>query len=287
MKQEKFTIADFNAKYPNEDACLNEIFGNRYGSLKDCPECHKRTNFYRVAGRKCWACQFCSYQLHPLSGTIFHKSETSLKTWFFAIFLFANSKNGVSAMEIMRQTGVTYKTAWRMARQIRKLFEQPKTPLKNTVEIDETFMGGKKEGGYGGSKMRPVIGAVERGSQVRAKAIPVKWTSTVMPFVRQNVDVKATVYTDDWPGYRRRLPKAGYSHSSVRHSRKEYARGIVHTNTIEGFWSQLKRGIDGTYHHVSPYYLQSYVDEFAYRYNSRFSMKPVFSSMISAVAKPS
>lgn len=283
---EKFTIKDFQEKYADDDACLNEIFNNRYGKLKYCPNCQKATSFYRVTGRKCWACQFCSYQLHPLSGTIFHKSETSLKSWFFAIFLFANSKNGVSAMELKRQLGVTYKTAWRMALQIRKLFKQGKEPLKNTVEVDETYMGGKKEQGQGGSQKKPVIGAVERKNEVRAKVVPVRWTSTVMPFVRQNVDISATVYTDDWSGYKRRLPKAGYSHASVNHSQKKYVRGMVHTNTIEGFWSQLKRGIDGTYHHVSPYYLQYYVDEFAYRYNQRFSPYPVFSSLVLEAGKP-
>lgn len=283
---QKFTIQDFNAKYPDDNACLEKFFKERYGSIKECPNCHKATHFYRIKSRKCWECQFCANQIHPLAGTIFHKSDTSLKNWFFAIFLFANSKNGVSAMELKRQIGVTYKTAWRMARQIRKLFEQPKTPLKNTVEIDETYMGGRKKQGQGGSKMKPVLGAVERGSQVRAKAITVKWTSTVMPFVRKNVDISATVYTDSWSAYKQRLPRAGYSHDSVNHSRNEYVHGNVHTNTIEGFWSQLKRGIDGTYHHVSPYYLQTYVDEFAYRYNARFSPEPVFSSMVRQAARP-
>lgn len=284
---EKFTIKDFNAKYPTDEACLQEIYNNRYGNRKHCPSCLAETKFHRVTDRKCWACQWCGHQLHPLSGTIFHKSETSLKTWFFAIFLFANSKNGVSAKELQRQTGVTYKTAWRMANQIRKLFGQDKKPpLKNTVEIDETFMGGKKEGVGSHWQKTPVIGAVERKAEVRADVIRARYASQVQPFIRENVDIKATIYTDDWPGYRY-LSKKGFSHDVINHSQHRYAQGIVHTNTIEGFWSQLKRGIDGTYHHVSPYYLQSYVDEFCYRYNLRHQNASVFSSMISEVAKPS
>ena len=107
----KYTIKDFNKQYPTDDSCLHEIFLNRYGKLKICPSCSKHTHFYKVTNRKCYACQFCGFQFHPLADTIFHKSETPLKTWFYAIFLFSTSKNGVSAMEIHSQTGVTYKTA--------------------------------------------------------------------------------------------------------------------------------------------------------------------------------
>ena len=138
MKQEKFTIKDFNNKYTTDDICLQEIFNNRYGDLKVCPSCSKETKFHKVANRKCYACQYCGYQLHPLADTIFHKSDTPLKLWFYAIYLFANSKNGVSAKELERQLRVTYKTAWRMAKQIRLLFSQSQDILKDTVEVDET-----------------------------------------------------------------------------------------------------------------------------------------------------
>ena len=130
----KYTIKDFNHQYPNDDACLHEVFLNRYGKLKVCPKCTKTTHFYKVTDRKCYACQSCGHQLHPLANTIFHKSETTLKTWFFAIFLFSNSKNGVSAKELERQLGVTYKTAWRMARQIRSLMNEPTSPFNKFLE---------------------------------------------------------------------------------------------------------------------------------------------------------
>lgn len=122
----KFTIQDFNTKYPDEDACIDEVFRQRFSGLKACKTCKNSFKYYKVSNRKCYACQYCGNQIHPLANTIFHKSETSLKNWFYAIFLFSTSKNGVFAMELQRQLGCTYKTAWRMAKQIRKLFDYQK-----------------------------------------------------------------------------------------------------------------------------------------------------------------
>lgn len=143
MKKDTFTVLEFHKKYPDDNACIQEIFENRYGTLKVCPACKKNTNFTRVSDRKCWACQWCGHQLHPLADTIFHKSDTPLTKWFFAIYLFANSKNGVAAKELERQLGVTYKTAWRIAKQIRLLMDQSHPVLSGTVEADETYVGGR------------------------------------------------------------------------------------------------------------------------------------------------
>ncbi len=163
-----FTIEQFNEQYPTDDACLDAMFTNRYGTLRRCPDCEKRTTFYRVNERKCYACQYCGYQLHPSADTIFHKSDTSLKSWFYAIFLFANSKNGVSAKELERQLGVTYKTAWRMAKHIRVLFHSPIRKLSNTVEMDDTSIGGVTHGkrGRGASGKSLVLGAVQREGRI-------------------------------------------------------------------------------------------------------------------------
>lgn len=284
----KFTIRQFNEKYPTEDACLTEIFANRYGTLKKCPACKKDTKFYKVKGRKCYACQWCSYQLHPLADTIFHKSETPLKSWFFAIFLFANSRNGVSAKELERQLGVTYKTAWRMAKQIRRLFDKPrKTKLRKTVEVDETYYGARKPGkrGRGAAGKTPIIGIVQRNGKIVAKIIKGHKTADIIPIVRQNVRKGSEVMTDELQAYHLLRP-LGYKHKRVNHASKQYVQGDVHTNTIEGFWSQLKRSLTGTYHAVSPKYLQSYVDEFAYRYNLRHSLSSHFYPMISQAGRP-
>lgn len=282
-----FTINDFNAKYQNDEVCLQEIFQNRYGSLKKCPSCKEDTKFHKLANRKCYSCQFCGHQIHPLAGTIFHKSETSLKSWFYAIFLFGNSKNGVSAKELERQLGVTYKTAWRMAKQIRKLMDQSNTPIGGsgkTVEADETFIGGTRRMSSKNENKTAVFGAVERSGEIRAEVIADTKNSTVVPLVRSTVIIGSDLMTDEWYAYEK-AAKFGYKHGTVNHGKKEYARGNIHTNTIEGFWSQLKRSLNGTYHSVSPKYLQTYVDEFAFRYSKR-AYSSLFLPMILRASMP-
>ena len=284
----RFTIKDFNAKYASDSACLTEIFQNRYGKLKVCPSCKKNTKFHMVTKRKCYACQFCGYQLHPLADTIFHKSETSLKSWFYAIFLFANSKNGVSGKELERQLGVTYKTAWRMARQIRLLFGSTGPKLKNTVEADETYIGARmKRGskrGRGGEHKTAVFGVVERGGEIRAKVVPNTSRKSILPIIKDNVTDGSRIMTDEYAIYSK-VRSMGYYHRKINHSIKQYARGLTHVNTIEGFWSQMKRSIHGTYHAVSPKYLQNYVNEFSYRYSKRNIQVPLFYPLISKAAK--
>ena len=140
----KFTILDFNIKYPSEDACIQEIFNKNFSHLNKCLVCGNTFKYYKVTGRKCYSCQYCSHQIHPLANTIFHKSETSIKVWFYAIFLFSSSKNGVSAKELERQLGVTYKCAWRIANKVRTLFTDDEALLKDVVELDETYIGGKE-----------------------------------------------------------------------------------------------------------------------------------------------
>lgn len=281
----KFTIKDFNTQYPDDNACLQSVFQNRYGKLKVCPSCEKNTRFYKVAKRKCYACQFCGHQLHPLSDTIFHKSETSLKTWFYAIFLFSNSKNGVSAMELQRQTGVTYKCAWRICKQVRFLMTQGNEPLQGVVEMDETYVGGVRPGkrGRGAEGKTPVFGMVERKGKVRAVVVSDVKTKTLMPIVLSSVKKGAVISTDEGNNYNR-LKENCYEHGTVKHGKGQYANGMFHSNTIEGFWSQLKRSINGTYHAVSRKYLQAYVDEFSYRYSNRGLA--LFPLMILRAVKP-
>ena len=144
--KKKFTIKEFNEKYKNDDDCLHQIFLNKYANQKTCSKCGKDFKYYRIRLRKCYGCSYCGNQLHPLSNTIFHKSSTSLKSWFYAIFLFSVSKNGVSSKELQRHIGVTYKCAWRISKQIRKLLSDgmDNLKLKGLVEIDEAYIGGKE-----------------------------------------------------------------------------------------------------------------------------------------------
>jgi transposase len=287
MKKEKFTVKQFQEKYPDDNACLHEIFLNRYGDLKTCPACNKITTFYKVKNRKCYACQFCGHQLHPLANTIFHKSETPLKNWFTAIYLFASSKNGVSAKELERQLGVTYKCAWRMAKQIRMLFSQSDTKLQDTVEADETYVGGKAQGkrGRGAENKTPIFGLAQRQGEIITRVVPNVRSSTVISLIQKNVKAGSTMMTDEFQVYNP-LKSAGFTHKRINHSIKQYAVGDIHVNTLEGFWSQFKRSVNGTYHSVSPKHLQSYVDEFSYRFSHRKSSTPLFSRLLSTAGKP-
>lgn len=275
-KQTKFTIKDFRKEFPDDDACLDYIYQVRFGE-KPCPECGRKNTMYRVKNRKCYACSFCAYQIHPTAGTIFHKSSTPLTDWFYSLFLFSSARNGVSAKELQRQLGVTYKTAWRIAHQIRSLMTQGRDPMDGTVEMDETYIGGKRRGsrGRGADGKTAVAGIAQRGGRVKVMKVDNVKASTLMPILRESVKLGSVVMTDEFPVYNR-VEKNGYLHEVVQHGIKEYVRGNAHTNTIEGFWSQVKRSISGTHHAVSQKHLQSYLNEFVYRYNHRKSFSPMF-----------
>jgi transposase-like protein len=270
----KYTIRDFRKEFGTEDKCLNYLFKEKYPTAK---------GYYRVSGRKCWA-NAKGEQIHPLADTIFKKSSTPLTTWFEAIFLFSISKNGVSAKELERHFGVTYKTAWRMAKQIRSLMSDDKDLLDGVVEADETYVGGYRKGGHGGKGKTPVLGVVQRGGAVRTKVVEARETHLVLNHLKENIRRGTHIYTDQFGTYAKAV-KLGYQHDSINHWKKEFARGDVHTNTIEGFWSQLKRSLNGTYHSVSPKYLQSYVDEFAFRYSQRISPVPVFQTLVQRASR--
>lgn len=267
----RYTHAQFMKDFPNEDVCLDTIFQERYGDVKDCPRCGViDTKFYRIKGRKCYACMHCSYQLHPLAETIFHKSSTPLKSWFYAIYLFSVSKNGVAAKELERHLGVTYKTAHRMARQIRSLMGQDGQigGFGSIVEADETYHGGVRKKSAGPRHKTPILGVVERSGEVRSVVSDVASANRAKRFITTAVKQNSVLHTDESRIYLW-AKKHGIEHESINHSKGEYARSHVTTNTIEGFWGQMKRSIDGTYHCVSPKYLQFYVDEFVFRYNLR------------------
>lgn len=268
IKTMRYTFAQFKEEYPDDEACLKAVLQNRYGST--CPRCGTiGVKWHPITGRKGFVCSECDRHVYPLAGTIFRKSETGLWSWFYAIYLFSVSKNGVSAKELERQLGVTYKTAWRMAQQIRKLMEDDNEPLSGSVEMDETYFGAKRPRRFGHENKSVVFGMVERNGRSVIKHVKSSGSRSLVPHISASVDRSADVFTDQYAVYKA-IPKMGFSsHTTVNHSKLEYVRGNVHTNTIEGFWSQLKRSVDGTYHAVSPKYLQNYLNEFAFRYNFR------------------
>lgn len=276
------TIRDFEREFPDDSACLEYIFKLKFAD-KPCPKCGKVNGFYRVRARKCYACSVCGKQVSPTAGTIFHKSETSLRTWFYCILFMTNAKNGVAALELQRHFGMTYKTAWRIARQIRKVMIDEGNILSGIVEGDETYIGGKHKFDERFSSKTPVLGLVERGGSVKAKAVNTASVANARKFIEANVSSKAEIHTDTARIYSHVSRKR--THAVINHAEHEYARGNVTTNTIEGFWSQMKRSIDGTYHQVSPKHLQHYVDEFAYSYSHRHDRYPLFYSVLAQTLK--
>ena len=285
MKIERYTIDTFHLDFPDDDTCLDYMFNLAYGDLPACPQCGVvEPRYYRVKGRKCYACNDCGYQISPLANTIFHKSETPLTKWFYAIYLFSVGKNGVSAKEVERHLGVTYKTAWRMAKQVRALMLGSSTPLSGIVETDETYIGGRERGKNVTVQNKAIVfGMVERGGNVKAEHVRSAGARVLLPRLQTSIAPGATVYSDQARVYRT-VHRIGYYHDSVNHSIGEYGRGAVHTNTIEGFWSQLKRSVDGTYHCVSRKYLQLYLNEFVYRYNHR-QLPSIFPVLIASASR--
>lgn len=287
----RYTIKDFNKDFPNDAACLEWLFQHRYpGGVFRCAKCQKMSKHHRVVSRPSYSCDHCGNHVHPTAGTIFHKSTTPPTKWFYAVYLMAQTRCGISAKQIEREVGVTYKTAWRMWSQIRKLLQEDPGPMSGEVEVDETYIGGKRKFSNRRKSARQrmdnkqaVVGHVQRGGKVRALHLPGGTAGALLPVVRQYILPSSMIYTDELPAYRR-LRRAGYEHRRVNHSTRVYVDGPAHTNTIEGFFSLVKRGIAGTHHFVSAKHLQSYLDEYTFRYNHRRDETPMFTTILSRVA---
>jgi transposase-like protein len=281
-----YTIKDFQREYPDDAACLEWLRQSRWPKGIKCETCKRITKHHRITKRPAYACDRCGHHVYPLAGTILEKSPTSLQTWFYAMYLMASTRCGVSAKQIQRETGVTYKTAWRICKQIRLVLAEQITLEGSSVEVDETYIGGYRPGkrGRGAAGKSIVIGAVKRGGPITVQVIPDVKASTLVPFVREKVMPKSIIYTDELPSYNH-LKRLGYVHKRIHHATKVYVQGDIHTNNIEGFWSLAKRGIDGVYHAVSRKYLQTYMNEYAFRYNRRNDERPMFEAMLSQLGK--
>jgi transposase len=280
----KYTISNFNKDFPNDDACLEWLKDYLYPDGIFCKYCSEVTKHHRVSNRPCYACDNCGNHVYPMAGTIFEKSTTPLKLWFYAIYLISSTRCGISAKQLQRELGVTYKTAWRMFHQIRLLLEENLNPMSGEIELDETYIGGKSQGkrGRGAEGKTPVFGIARREGKVLAVSTPNLKRSTVFPIVKEHILPESMIYTDEFPVYDG-LKKQGYSHKRVHHASKVWAIGNVHTNTIEGFWSLLKRSITGVYHSVSQKHLQSYINEYSFRYNHRGDNRPLFQTILEKI----
>jgi transposase-like protein len=283
----QLTIAQFEAMFPNEDACSEYLVANRWPDGVRCPRCGNENVHEHGQMAFHWQCYQCSpggvgYRFSVLVGTIFENTNKDLREWFRVIHLMLTSKKGISALQVQRYMGFgSYKTAHLMCHKVRVALGSVEfRKLLGFVEVDETFIGGKAKnkhkgpggrgdfGGTGGTGKSIIVGAVKRKGNVVARVIDKADAETLCRFVRETVSTKCSlVSTDEARGYRY-LDKS-FPHGVVRHSQDEYVHGNIHTNTIEGFWSLVKRGVMGTFHKVSRKYLQLYVNEFEFRYNNR------------------
>lgn len=294
-----YSVTEFLAEFPDDAACLEHLWRSRFspdGEHAHCPKCDRECVFKRYAtkqGRQSWTCTGCGHHVHPTAGTIFAKSSTSLRLWFHAMYLMTSTRCGISAKQLERELGVSYKTAWRMMNRIRnKLMADEGEQLSGDVEVDETSWGGKPRNRLPNRKAAArfrenkttVLGMVERGGKVRARVIASRRGPALSREVRTHINPASIIYTDDWQAYKP-LKREYLDHRIINHSAGIYVNGDIYTNTIEGFFGNLKTGMRGAYKHVSSEWLQSYLDEYAWRYNQRHGERAMFGALLEQAGK--
>lgn len=240
-------------------------------------------------GRQSWTCTGCGHHVHPTAGTIFAKSSTSLRLWFHAMYLMTSTRCGISAKQLERELGVSYKTAWRMMNKIRtELMKDDGEQLQGDVEVDETLVGGKPRGIRKLSRQEAaafreakptVLGMVERGGRIRLRIIPGRRGPALSSEVRQHVNPSSILITDDWKPYKQ-LKRDFLDHRVINHSAGLYVEGTIHTNSVEGIFGNVKTGMRGCYKHVSRRWLQSYLDEWSWRHNAQREPDPLFRQLL-------
>jgi len=260
-------------RFGSEDKCHAYLEELRWPDGVKCPRCSS-TKISRIKARRQFDCDGCRYQFSVRVGTVLQDSKLPLWKWFLAVYMISESRKGISANQLHRMLGVSYKTAWFLCHRIRSaMHDESGELLSGIVEIDETYIGGKARGkgqGYRGNKVM-VMGAIERGGKLRVKAMPKKGLDkkSAREFVAENVADDATaIYTDESGGYPD-LTDWNTLHRRVNHSEDEYVRGDIHTNTVESAWSLFDRAVIGAYHKLSVKHMPAYLDEFAFRFNNR------------------
>ena len=269
--------------YHDEDACRALLEKLRWPNGPVCLRCGS-VEATPVKGRPTYDCQSCHYHFSVRAGTVLQDSKLPLWKWFLGTFLMVEAKKGVSSSQLKRMLGISYKSTWFLSHRIRAAMgEVAQKQLQGVIEADETFVGGKyryprtdrRADGSARRGPRPdsnkviVLGAVERDGQVRLRVAPDRGKRAIHEFLITEVDDGAeAIYTDDWRSYRG-IADEDTKHEIVNHSEDEWGRGDVHTNTIEGVWSLLKRSIIGSFHHISVKHLPVYLDEIEWRFNNR------------------
>jgi len=259
--------------YDTDVECRTYLEELRWPKGIACPRC-AGTTISRIKARRVFDCDGCRYQFSVTAGTLFHDSHLPLPKWFLALYLMCESKKGISANQLKRMLKVSYKTAWYLCHRIRAaMADVNAAQLSGTVEVDETYIGGKRQGVGSGNRVDKsmVIAAIERGGNVRIRtAGKMKRNKEVLHgFINQHVsDDAANIYTDEARGYIG-IGDENTTHQTVNHSIKEYVRGDVHTNTVESVFSLFKRSLVGSFHQISAKHLDRYLDEFSFRYNNR------------------
>ena len=267
----KMDLMQLMERFHSDEKCRAVLEELRWPTRVACPRCGGIRHAHDTK-RGVYDCYSCGYQFSVMAGTIFHDTKLPLRKWFIAVMLMVEAKKGISANQLKRVLGVSYKTAWYLCHRIRAaMTESYPVKLRGIVEIDETFVGGEVRGkgrGYKGNKAI-VVGAVQREGKIMLQVVPDRSRRTLHAFADEAVhDDAEAIHTDDWRPYQG-IGDEDTRHETVNHSIKEYVRGDVHTNSVENVWSLLKRSIIGSYHKVSVKHLDAYIDELEWRFNNR------------------